>query len=430
MTAQARATEAKAALLLNQPFFASLMLDMMTVKIGKFPEIFGGHTPTMATNGVTIWVDEDFIMSISVNEAVFVFCHEIGHSMWSHMARGKLYLDMGFDGRKFSPEIWNYAGDYVINDMLVKSEIGKMPKMGLLDPKYQYTDPVDDVYRKLLEDNKCKQCKGTGKGKGGGGDDGTGDDEGSSGKSGNDGTCPACGGSGVHGDGRGTLDTHILEIAEGKPSEAQWRRAVASAKDAAKAMGQMPAHLEIFVDSLLESKVPWEDKLKKAMARKIGRDTTNWSRPHRRRYITQGVVMPTYKGFGAGHIVFCVDTSGSMSEKELQQALGECDKILADCNPERVTLIGCDARVETVIELQDGDRLAGNIPRIGGGGGTSFIPPFVWCEEQDARPDTLVYVTDTGGAFPTEEPPFPVIWVCSEKWREPPFGEVIHMEVN
>ena len=54
MTARNKYTEAKAALLLNVPFFAALMLDMMTTKIGKFPEVFGSHTPTMATNGKVI----------------------------------------------------------------------------------------------------------------------------------------------------------------------------------------------------------------------------------------------------------------------------------------------------------------------------------------------------------------------------------------
>jgi len=427
MTAKAKLTESKAALLLNQPFFASLMLDMMMVELGTFPHIFGGRTPTMATNGKTIWVDEGFIESLTINEAVFVLCHEIGHAMWKHMSRGKKYADMGFDGKPFIHKIWNFAGDYVINDMLVKSEIGKMPKMGLLDKKYDYTMLVDDVYRKLRDEaDDCPSCGGSGQKGGGDGDD---DAEGGGGSDGDGEPCPDCGGSGVDGLSGDTLDTHVNEIPEGDVSDAQWRRAVASAKDAAKAMGQMPAHLERFVDSLLESKVPWEDKLRKAFSKKIGRDVNNWNRPHRRRYITQGLIMPTYNGFGAGHIVFAVDTSGSMSSDELKQALGECDKILADCNPERVTLIGCDARVETVIELQDGDRLADNIPRIGGGGGTSFIPPFEWCVQEDVKPDTLVYFTDTGGTFPEDIYPWPTIWCCSEDWIKPPFGEVIPAEV-
>lgn len=422
MTARNKYTEAKAALLLNVPFFAALMLDMMVTRIGKFPEVFGPHTPTMATNGKTIWIDEDFIQSLTVAETVFVLCHEICHAMWKHMARGKYFQDNGFECRPFNPFIWNMAGDYVNNDMLVKSKIGKMPKMGLIDPKYTFEMLVDDVYRKLFEEQKCQDCGGTGKEQGAGsGSEGGGSGDG-------DQPCSSCGGTGCRGGGKQTLDTHILEVAEDVGSDAQWKRAVAGAKDAAKAMGNMPAALERFVDSLLEAKVPWQDKLRKSMSKKLGRDTTNWNRPHRRRYITQGIIMPTYNGFGAGHIVFAVDTSGSMSDDELRQALGECDKILADCNPEGVTLIGCDARVETVHELQDGDRLANNIPRIGGGGGTSFVPPFKWCEENNVKPDTLVYFTDTGGTFPDEEPNFPVIWCCSEKWVEPPFGEIIMME--
>lgn len=333
----------------------------------------------------------------------------------------------------FIPLVWNIAGDYVINDMLVKAAVGKMPKMGLLDAKYPYTMVVDDVYRDIMKDHVCGECGGTGKqqGKGGGncesGD--AGDSEGGDGGGSGDTDCPACGGSGLDGKHGRTLDHHVLEDDSGGPTEAEWKRAVASARDAAKAMGQMPAHLERWVNGLLEAKVEWNDKLRKSMAKVIGRDVNNWNRPHRRRYLTQGVIMPTYNGFGAGHIVFCVDTSGSMSDNELRQALGECDKILSDCNPKRVTLIGCDARVETVIDLGEGDRLADNIPRIGGGGGTSFIPPFEWCEENGVRPDTLVYFTDTGGTFPTDEPDFPVIWCCSSDWMTPPFGEVIMVEV-
>lgn len=413
MKAKTRLTESKTALLLSQPFFAALMLDMMTVKIGKFPQVFGGNAPTLATNGKTIWVDEDFIESLTVSEACFVLCHEIGHAMWQHMSRGKLYADMGFDDKPFDHKLWNVAGDFVINDMLVKSKIGKMPKLGLLDRKYSYEMLVDDVYRDLLqeaESQTCPECGGSGEAEDGG-------------------SCPMCSGSGTSIDYGPTLDTHVLEIPEDKPSDAQWRCAVQSAKDTAKAMGQMPSHLERFVDSLLESKVPWEDKLRKAMTGRIGRNTANWSRLHRRRYITQGLIIPTYSGFGAGTIVFAVDTSGSMSEDELKQALGECDKILTDCNPERVILIGCDVCVETVIELHGGDTLQGSVPPIGGGGGTSFTPPFEYVADEKLKPDTLIYFTDTAGTFPSESPPYPVIWCCSEDWKKPPFGEVIPAEV-
>ena len=410
MSAQAKLTECKTAMLLHCPFFATLLLDMMTIKLGKFPNIFPPGNETMATNGKTIWVDEDFIASLKLPEAVFVMCHEVGHAMWQHMSRGKAYLDTGFDGKPFDPRLWNIAGDYVINDMLVESKIGKMPKVGLHDKSIgEAGNLVDDVYRRLLKDNPPQG--------GGGGGSGAGEHN----------------NQGPDGQGDGTLDTHVMD-GQDTGSDVEWKRAVASARDAAKAQGKMPAGLERFVEDLLQPKVPWTEKLRTAFIKKVGREAKDWSRMHRRRFVSQGVIMPAYKGFGCGTVVFCVDTSGSMSENEIRQGLSECDSILTDCNPESVILIGCDVRVETVHELGSGDSLAGNAPActLGGGGGTSFIPPFEWCVENNIRPDCLVYFTDMGGSFPTYDPGFPVIW-CSTTGQELPdgvHGECIQVDLS
>lgn len=407
MSAKQKLTECKTAMLLHCPFFASLLLDMMTIKLGKFPKIFPPGNETMATNGKTIWVDEDFIASLKLPEAVFVMCHEVGHAMWMHMSRAKLYMDTGFDGKPFNPRLWNIAGDYVINDMLKESNVGKMPKVGLHDKsKGTSEEMVDDVYRRLLEQ-----------------DDGKGGGDGAHNNQGPDGSPD------------GTLDTHIMpESAQDADSEVEWKRAVQTAKDAAKAQGKMPAGLERFVDDLLRPKVPWNEKLRTAFIKKVGREAKDWSRMHRRRYVSQGVIMPAYKGFGAGTVVFVVDTSGSMSDEEIKQGLSECDAILTDCNPEFVILIGCDAAVETVHELGSGDSLAGNAPActLGGGGGTSFIPPFEWLHERNIRPDVLVYFTDMGGSFPKGDQGFPVIW-CDTTGSELPegvSGELIHVDIG
>ena len=63
--AMTKYVEAKTGMLLYCPFFAALLLDMMTVKVGKFPEVFGGKEPTAATDGKTVWFDEDFILPIA-----------------------------------------------------------------------------------------------------------------------------------------------------------------------------------------------------------------------------------------------------------------------------------------------------------------------------------------------------------------------------
>lgn len=402
MSAQSKLTECKTAMLLHCPFFASLLLDMMRIEMGKFPNIFPKGNETMATNGRTIWIDEDFMESLKLPEAVFVLCHEVGHAMFMHMSRGKRYADTGFEGRKFSKLLWNIAGDYVINHLLVESGIGKMPKVGLLDENIaKGNDLVDDVYRKLLQEALDKEASG--------------------------------GGDGELGEGMGeTIDVHILE--ESHEGEAEWKRAVASAADAAKAQGKLPAGMARFVEEMLNPKVAWEEYLRTKFMRKIGREAKDWNRLHRRRYVTQGVIMPAHKGYGCGTVVFCMDTSGSMSDGEIAQGAGECDKILTDCHPERVILIGCDAQVDSVHDLGPGDSLlaqAGKL-ELGGGGGTSFVPPFKWLEDEGIRPDCLVYFTDMGGSFPDWDPGYPVIWCATTDYPLPDDapGELIKVDLT
>lgn len=384
-----RLTELKTAMLLYVPFFASLMMDLLTLKVGKFPEVFGGNTPTAATDGKTVWIDQDFLNGLKLPEAVFLLCHEIGHCMWQHMARGRSYFDLGFDGEKFDPSLWNMAGDYVINDMLVKSQIGDMPKGGLLDKKYTNDMLVEDVYRELK--------KNPPKGMGGGAPD-------------------ANGNTGV------TLDTHVL--ASGELGEVEWKRAVKTAAEAAKAMGSMPAALTRFVDEFLNPQVPWQERLRYHVTRAVSRECTTWRTPHRRRLVMQKLYMPSYTGMGAGEIVVAVDTSGSIGQRELNVFLSELADILDTCKPERVWVLGADAEVASVTELHEGHDIAANPPELKGGGGTDFRPVFDWVDAEGIVPATVIYFTDMYGTFPKDEPAYPVIW-CATTDQKAPWGETI-----
>lgn len=379
-----RLTEIKTAMLLHVPFFASLLLDMMEIKVGKFDGIFPPGNETAATNGKIVWIDEDFLDSMPLPEAVFVVCHEVGHAMWQHMSRGKKYHDTGFEGKPFDARLWNIAGDYVINDLLVESKIGKMPSIGLHDKdKGKAEEMVDDVYRKLLTDPDIPKSGG--------------------------------------------FDTHILD--PGAANSAEWKRAIKTAADAAKAMGKLPDKLKRFVDQLLNPTVPWQEKLRHQVTRAIGRDSHTWAKPNKRRLINQGIVMPSYTGFGAGHVLVAVDTSYSVSQKELTVFMTELQQILDTSKPKAVTVLAIDAAVHDVTELEPNDSLIDNMPPLQGGGGTSFIPAFEWCEKEGVEPAALIYFTDMTGDFPKEPPVYPVIW-CATTEREGPWGETIRIDLE
>lgn len=398
-----RYTEIKVAMLVHVPFFSSLLFDMMDVQIGKFPHIFGGITPTAATDGKRIYIDEDFLSGLKLPESVFLVCHEIGHAMWMHMARAKHYSDLGFEGEPFDARRWNFAGDYVINDMLVKSEIGKMPAGGLLDKKYTNDMQVEDVYRDLKDKvpppRTITVCLGDGSGQQADADGNTGD----------------------------TMDVHIH--ADCEINDAEMKRAVQTALDQAKAMGKMPAALARFAEEFLKPQVSWQERLRYHVSRAVARDATTWTKPNRRRLVTQNVYLPAYTGFGAGDVVVVVDTSGSIGQRELNRFFSELDDILMNCRPTGVTLLGCDAKVNSVFHLQAGDSLKDQKIDLGGGGGTSFVPPFEWVEENGAQPSALVYFTDMYGDFPSREPGYPTIW-CRTSTVAPPWGEVIDVDLN
>ena len=398
----------KTALLLHVPFFASLLLDIMDVRIGKFENLFPpGMPPTMATDGRTIYIDSDFLGTLKLEEAVFGVCHEVGHAMWEHMSRAKVYQDTGFDGAEFHPILWNVATDYIINDMLVESKIGAMKRFDhddpngkykkgdpewLLDPKYKSNMSGEEVYRDLLKNAK-KQKGGPGAGQPG---------------------------------GKPGQDHHIFDM--GKISSAEMKRAVQTAFDTAKACGKLPGALKRYAEEFLEPKVKWQDILRTTVVTAADRDTSTWARPHRRRLAQQKMYLPRSAAFGCRLIVWVWDTSGSIGQKEMNTFGGECKDVIRTCHPEEVILIGCDAAVASVHNFSQHDEIDWSTTEVGGGGGTDFRPPFEWLKARDIVPDCLIYFTDMCGPFPAEDPGYPVVW-CATTPQEGPFGKTIHIDV-
>jgi predicted metal-dependent peptidase len=357
--------KAKTALVLEHPFVGTIALNM--------PFEFDENIPTAATNGKRIKFNPDFIDDLTDEELKFLVAHECFHPMLEHNYRR---------GER-QHRRWNMAADYVINKLLIDDNIGRMPKVGLHDPAIYNAGggTSEGIYNILPEQ-----------------DEGDGAD--------------------------GLLDN--CEDGEGSPAEqaqqqAEWKVKVAQAAAAAKMMGKMSASLQRLVDEVLQPKVDWRDVLHRFLV-KCKDDSRTFARPSRR-FITQGMYLPSTTGERMGDVVFGVDCSGSIDQRTINQFAAEIGKVKDDLCPQRIHVIYFDSEVSHVESYGADDDLD---IKPHGGGGTDFAPVFAKIIELDIQPVAIVFLTDLCCSSFGNEPEAPVLWVSTESGTAP-FGEVVEM---
>ena len=191
----------------------------------------------------------------------------------------------------------------------------------------------------------------------------------------------------------------------------------------ARAMGSMPGMLERLVEGITHPPVDWREVLRRFMHR-VSRNDYAWTPPNRR-YVHQGLYLPSLLSTGIEGGIIAVDTSGSVKNHQVAQFAAEISAIVEAVDT-TVTVIYCDTRVRKVETFGRYD-LPIKIHPIGGGG-TDFRPPFDWVEQQGVSPAYLVYLTDLAGVRFPDEPNYPVLWARLGKRRSnPPFGEVLSL---
>ncbi len=125
-------------------------------------------------------------------------------------------------------------------------------------------------------------------------------------------------------------------------------------------------------------------------------------------------------------LVVAVDTSGSIKARELAEFIAEIDALKGQVRA-RATLLPCDtALCEGALWVFEPWEEFTPPDAIRGGGGTSFLPVFDWIERAGPLPDLVVYFTDAQGAFPSEAPRHPVVWLVKSRSRVP-WGQRIQL---
>jgi len=280
------------------------------------------------------------------------------------------------------------SGDYIINPMLIESSFEPLTDM-MIDGKpwnWLYdlelvkegkgtTEGVYDVLIRRYE-NDMEKKEGKGQGQGGKGQGGAGTQPGS--KTGNPAAGPGANGK-AEANAGGTaatgnsdpLQDFITERAKrilgpmrdlqdyntdpagnvddpAKPHdpaafEQQVRKELREAEAQAKLQGTTPGWMERVIGNANHSKINWWEIVEQWAKQLIIADYS-WSRFHRREFIKTGAIAPDLWQPTLGHVLLFIDTSGSISGRELGVFGRHYNDIIEQIKPSKVTLCYCDTR--------------------------------------------------------------------------------------
>ena len=387
-----RIVQSRVRLLLKHPFFGNLATRLMLKNADDF-------CPTAATDGRHLYYNREFISPLTSEELDFLIGHEVLHCVYDHMERR--------EGRQ--PELWNMATDYVINGQLVRENLGKMPKEGLHDTKY-YDKNSDEVFNILKKDaveikvtlDMHLDSDGNGKGKKGqGGKDGK--------------------------DGKGKLPAMSEE--EKKKLKDEIKNAVLQAAQAAGA-GNVPKGVERLIKTMTEPKMDWRSILDQHITSVIKSDYT-WMRPSRKGWSVDAI-LPGLQPEPAVDVCVAIDTSGSISSKQLKDFLAEVKGIMDSFQDYKVHVWSFDTKVHNPEVFTPDKDITDYKPK--GFGGTEFESNFEWMKEEGLQPKKLIVFTD---GYPWgswgDENYCDTLWVIHgnhDKDLEAPFGVTTHYEAE
>jgi predicted metal-dependent peptidase len=216
-------------------------------------------------------------------------------------------------------------------------------------------------------------------------------------------------------------DATPAQIAE---QEQEWSAAAVEATTISRQAGKVPGGMSRAMQASAEAHVDWTEHLRRSFSAAITPSDYTWSRPNRR-FAHAGLFLPSVLKEGVGALVVAVDCSGSINSRILSLFESAVRSLVEEHRPEAVYVLYFDEIIQRCDSFECGEPIDHLAPV--GGGTTNFCPIFEYIAEHDLQITTAIVLTDLYGTFPTEEPPYPVLWACTSR-STAPFGETIHMD--
>ncbi|QKE56042.1 metallopeptidase [Pseudomonas phage Ka3] len=362
--------------------------------------------PTAYVQGTKMGINLEFFSGLTKAQQETLLAHEIGHIVRLHAQRMEHRKAIVKTPGGGVCTLWNIAGDFVINQELKESNFAPLiwkDKNGreckwCQDDKYKGMT-TEEVYQALLEEAKQNGKGGEGEGSGASLFDPNGDPM--------DDLRP---GKGEEGQDEGELTDIIV--------------AAATAARQAGQAGSIPGDVAVFLDNLLQPKLPLAAKLQRFFTRFNKRGFT-WERPNRR--TASRYYLPSLKGKAVGDILFCFDLSGSVTDEEVKRYISEFNGVLKKLKPESMHMLTFDTEIMNVTKIRSTKDLLK--AKLEGRGGTDINPVLAYVEKH--KPTAVVVFTDGGfWRAPDRNPGVPILWMIhGNPSFKIDFGQVTHFEV-
>lgn len=362
-------------------FFGALMLFASMKKSDQIE--------TAATDGKDIFFNEKFLKSLKSSEQNALMLHEVLHMALLHVSRRQ----------SRNPHIWNIAADIVVNDLIIRNTKFKLPNGAIIEPEYA-DKSVEHIYEVLLKNNKYKQYQLL---------------------------------ISDVGEQAEDMEGMGLNAEEQQEIESYWRDKIQVLQngdlneEGSSGQGNIPAGMSQEIEVFLEPEVDWRH----ALWRHVGKTPADFDDLDRR-FLYRGLYLEGLLT-EALEVSVCIDTSGSISRRLLDQFLGELKGILSSYPHVKCDLFFADCSVDGPYEIHSIEEM----PPISGFGGTSFVPFFNYLEKNNdnlmGSHKVSIYFTDGYGDFPTTEPKDPTMWLVSKdglKTSQFPFGEVVRISTE
>ncbi len=369
--------------------------------------IYTHSVKTMATDGYRIFVNPHFMETeLSDTGLIFVIMHELMHCILNHIPRSIARND---DHKRS-----NIAGDYEINGLLVQDGLASESVVkgigALLDSKY-YGWPYEQIYEDNPKGSSNDSNSGNSEGEpgeqsddqqdgGGSGNQGEqSDDQQDGGGSGSGSDDQQDGGSGCGGnqDSSAAKKAQESEVASGgafiDPKEGEkiakesgydkdeigesgsatdltnkWRNIAQSA--AGKIGSGKGGNILNAVLNIYKPSKNWKSELKRYIGNAISKDEEE---KMGRKTVLHNDQIKNYDRQmenSLSKVLFMIDTSGSVSDKQLVKMLSECQHICRQKKVPEVTFAYYDYGIGSTETLKYNKKP--DVKKVSGGGGTSF----------------------------------------------------------